>query len=65
MMKSVMLMVMVMVMVIYLLPKYICKGASNHKYNKEKKHEHIVPANLAYIELPHLFTIQNMVKWKE
>ena len=45
MMKSVMLMLilMVMVMVIYLLPKYICKGASNHKYNKEKEHQHVVP----------------------
>ena len=27
--------VVVTVMMMYLLPKYICKGASNHKYNKE------------------------------
>ena len=39
-------MMMVMVVMMYLLPKYICEGASNHKYNKEKKHKHIVPGNL-------------------
>ena len=52
-MMSVVVVVVVMVvtmrMMMYLLPKYICEGASNHKYDKEKEHEHIVPETFSIV----------------
>ena len=41
--------VVTMRMMMYLLPKYICEGASNHKYDKEKEHEHIVPETFSIV----------------
>ena len=48
-MVMVTVMMMVMVVMMYLLPKYICEGASNHKYDKEKEHEHIVPETFSIV----------------